>query len=83
MAQGFLVSCVPSANKLPKKKGDMDGMMIRLLRNRGPVRRFLQQYIDPADPQPLIKVLVFNSNGYLERTVENADAMAEFKAPWE
>lgn len=77
MAQGYLVTCIPSDGKRPKKsKEETDvGSMIRFLR---PVRNFIQRYIDPTDTMPIVTVKIFNSNGYLERIVKNKDAVVEF-----
>ena len=79
MASGFLISCVPSEGKLPKKaKINDQGAMVRFLRNSWAAANFMRKYIDHKDQNPIVTVQIFDSNGYLERTLLNKEAVEEF-----
>ncbi len=77
MGMGWLITCVPSKKKKPKK--DAEGTQkVRLLHTPSAAKNFVKTYMDKNDPEPSITVEVFNANGYPERTVTDKDALQEF-----
>lgn len=77
MSQGFLVICVPSKSKKPRR--DKQGTKkVRLLNSKYSASNYVKKYIDPTDEEPTLTVQVFNTNGYPERIVKGKEALAEF-----
>ncbi len=72
MASGYLICCVRSK---PREKGKKK---VRFLKSEWAARRFAKLHIDPTAPDNKLVVRVFNSNGYPERIVKDAEAVAEF-----